>query len=136
MAYHKEELAKLQAAENAERKAKAEAVKPRYQFFIAPVKNENWDKIYDDSVVKYRIEGIIKNMSELEAVGKGNALSGGMTYLFNKLSGQFIMAVGGGSLYVSRERHPEYLASVAAFIHLNPGGGDITEIVEQYRVQS
>lgn len=127
--------AELNAAEQvvkAEKQIAMDAVQPRYEFLVAPV-TDNFDRVYDDSVVKYRIEGIVKNMTELEAAGHTRVHSGGMTYLYNTLSGKFITTVSGGSYYVPTELNPEFLGEVGEFVKQNPKGGDITEIVERYR---
>ena len=126
------ELARMEA------EALRESVVPEYRYTVAPI-DDKFDRIYDESVVQYRIEGICTNQEAVDAVG-GKSFTGGMTYLFNKASGKIIGAFGGGSTFISGRgftRHTEEvdvtIAKISAFIVLYPAGGDITLLIEEHR---
>jgi hypothetical protein len=136
--------AQLRAAKqrkSEEDEARRKSVKPVYQFSLIPRPEERrYEKIIDSSIRVYRLEGKILNVDELAAAGwlKRDLESGGMSYLFNSLSGKIVMETGGGRLYVSDWNHTreQYLAvmdELSAFVVANPEGGDVTEIVENYQ---
>lgn len=124
--------AELLAAERllaAEQKEKAMHVQPIYRFTLSLVTPMRGAKIYDTSCVLYTLTGEVINKEEMRYVGK-TPFEGGMNYLFNTLSGKFVMAVGGGAVYTS---DPWCLAALSSFILQNPNGGDVTSIVNHYR---
>lgn len=127
------ELAELEAAEKATVKA-ADAVVPKFTFDLA-VDDLKFDKLFDPSVIAYRLSGTCTNAEELAEVGRSHsAEGGGMVYLFNTLSGRFIMSHGGGRVYLSKAGSAfstdlDKIALLEAFVAVHPEGGDVTDIV-------
>lgn len=134
------ELATLRQQEKDEVKARRESVKPAWAFILAP-HTDRYDKIADPSCRWYRLEGVITNSEEYHEVGATKPQEGGMNYLFNTLSGRFVISGGGGTIYISltgdsifgRAADTEAFGALEAFIRENPEGGDVTEIVERGR---
>lgn len=93
------------ALEVAKHRAQAEAnklresVTPIKRITIEPVEPK-FDRLYDDAVRWYRIEGVCINKDELEAVGASKPMEGGINYLFNIATGKFIMRDGGGTIHL------------------------------------
>lgn len=132
-----EERARVLRTEvDAEKRAKAAAVKPDYMFTVQPIKNDNWTPVYDDTCCLYFIEGWVRNKAELEAAGNRVPITGGMKFYFNKATGKLIGSVGGGTTYIG-SGHPEIAQAcygeVSAFIVTHPDGGEITQIMNKYR---
>lgn len=127
------ELARMEAD------AIRESVTPEYRYTVGPI-DDKFDRIYDESVVQYRIEGVCTNQEAVDAVG-GKSFTGGMTYLFNFASGRVIGAFGGGTVFIGsrggfQRGSDEEVATfdkLSSFIVTNPDGGDITEIIEAHR---
>ena len=134
-------LNRIKDQEAAERLKALEATPPIWQFVIEP-DDDKFDQVYDDSVIKYRIEGIVINKEEAEAAGH-DIRTGGMTYLYNTLSKKLIMSIGGGHVWISRrnwyketevdEAGVVAWEAVERFIDEHPEGGDITDIISKYR---
>jgi len=126
-----------------ERREKQNSVKPIYRFTLTPEVPKGYHEILDDSIGLVRLEGIVQNAEEMEAVG--NPLSqGGMTYYFNKLSGKIAVSTGGGNVWVStdgifarsdeeKEHGRLTFDLLSRFMVKNPDGGDVTEIVQNHR---
>jgi hypothetical protein len=108
---------------------RAAKVKPDYLFTIVSVVNSLGDRLYDNSCLLYKLTGMVKNATELRAVGK-TPFEGSMTYLFNTLSGRIVMAVSGGTTFTN---NPECFKELSEFLYTMPRGGDVTEIVNKYR---
>ena len=115
-----------------------ETVTPVYAYDIRPVE-DSFDRIYDESVTKFRLSGVCTNQEAVDAVG-GKTFTGSMVYMFNWASGRVIGAFGGGSIFIGGRNHERDSAEVLAtmdklssFIVANPDGGDITSIIEEHR---
>lgn len=139
------ELKEAERELSEERRERMNAVKPTYRFTLGPVLLKPYHEILDDSIVLIRLEGIVTNAEELEAVGK-EVFQGGMTYYFNKLSGKIVTPAGGGNVWVSSEptfsRSPEEREDarktfdlLSKFFVENPDGGDVTDIVQTHRAK-
>jgi hypothetical protein len=124
------ELAAALQAETAEKEALAKATQPVYKFTLELV-TDNWDKIFDPTCSVYKLIGEVLNKDELKAVGKV-PFEGAGRYLFNGATHRFVMAVSGGSYFVS---HPDCFAELSDFVVYHTDGGDVTEIVNRYRNQ-
>lgn len=141
MATTLEELrAQVREAEKAERdalEARRTSVKAEYAFTLMPASQiGSFERIMDDSCVFYRLQSEVLNKEAVEAVGGEHHDKSGGNYLFNKASGKFVMMVGGGRLWLSSSNWQESSEAwelLSAFIVGKPEGGDVTEIVEQYR---
>lgn len=126
--------AELRDAEAAERAAAAErkaSVKPVFKFTFTPYPDGGrWDKIYDQSCLFVRLNGELVNADEMLAAGHSqndlDRQGGGMTYLFNRLSGMIVMSTGGGRLWLT---HTESFAALSVWLINSPDGGDCTELV-------
>ena len=138
------ELKRAEEAEKQKQEERAKACPPIWRFTITP-DNSKFDRIYDDTCRLYRLSGVITNKEETEAAGNHifSGSEGGMSYVFNSLSGKIVMGVGGGRIFVSgRTWNPnpdednsavETFEKISAFIRENPEGGDITDIVNEHR---
>lgn len=132
-------LAQLRQEEADRARALRESVTPRYTYMLVP-HSESWDKIADPSCRWYRLEGVIINTPELNAVGAAIPAAGGMNYLFNTLSGRFVISGGGGTVYLNLNGRfgppdTEAFQELEAFVAEHPEGGDVTEIVERGRAR-
>lgn len=127
-------LRKQQSDELAERR---KAVSPVYAFTLILVE-DSWGRLADDSCCWYELRGQVLNVRELEAVG-ARPFEGAMRYLFNRLSGRFVVSGGGGSIFLHLTPDwrgnvdTEAFAELAEFVVNNPQGGMVTDIVERYR---
>jgi hypothetical protein len=139
-------LKDLKKKRDEERREKQNSVKPIYRFTLSP-DSDHWhmEDMQDDSLKFVRLEGIVTNQNEMEAVGNA-VFQGGMTYIFNRLSGKIAMAIGGGNVWLStrpmfsksdeeRESARKTFDLLSAFLRDNPEGGDVTEIVTKHRAQ-
>jgi hypothetical protein len=131
----REELRAAEAREAAEQAARRDAVKPVYKFTLTP-EASRFDKIYDPTIVLFKLAGTVTNKAELEAVG-AKPDEGGIAYLFNTENGRFVMRTGGGRLWLtgknSFEEDTDVLQELADYLTDNPTGGDVTEIVTRFR---
>lgn len=133
-----EELRLARRAQADETKRRREAVKPRYEYVIAPTTGYSHDRCYDPAVVLYRVESICLNMAECVAAGHSeqNLRQGGMTYYFNTATGRIITSTGGGHLHIESfddvEESTKCIAEVSEFLVAHPEGGEITDIVERF----
>lgn len=141
--------AQLKEAERAEQdavEAKRSSVEQIWVFAINPDEGQRrYDKMWDDSVIFYRITGHLVNRPECEAVGQNLDRCGdgqGMSYFYNTLSKKIVCSVGGGQVWVGMgwnedERESELIAinEINAFILEHPDGGDITEIIENHQAR-
>lgn len=133
------ELDKLRQQRLDELKALRESVTPRYTYLLVRPTGPGTDRIADPSCVWYRLEGVVINADELHAVGVTTPHQGGMNYLFNTLSGRFVMSGGGGTSYISlvddfgRKADTEAFQELEAFVEKHPEGGDVTDIVARGR---
>jgi hypothetical protein len=136
-------------------KARRESVKPVWSWVLKRDDNAHrMDRLMDDSCVWYRLIGYMRNVTEYEAVHGGDSISNatrtghgqGMTYLYNTLSGRFVLASGGGRIWIKesawsigdniaeiRRNHDECFTELAAFVQANPDGGDVTDIIKSHR---
>lgn len=147
-----EELRKeLRAAEQSlkqreidERQAKMDATPVVRRFVIKPTEDQ-WHEMYDDSCKLYKLAAEITNRDEAIAAGHADhdLRAGGMTYIFNTLSGRIVTETGGGTIWVgagwggkTRESARVAMEAISKFIVEHPNGGDITDIVEQHRKAS
>lgn len=125
--------AELDAAKEAERKRLAKKVKaivPIYKFTLTKTQDAYiLRQMMNPSCTPYTLFGEILNKEELSRVGKP-AIDGGMTYIFNNYSGQFVIAIGGGTIHL---RNQEGWDELSNFIYECPEGGDVTDIVNTHR---
>lgn len=134
------ELKQLRQQQREEQEAARKAVSPTYRFTLTPAESSGFDRIVDPSCELWRLTGTVTNREELVAVG-ASVHEGGMNYLFNTLSGRFVLVVGGGQVWLhlsgdtvwGREAHTEAFAELEAFVVANPEGGDVTDIVSRHR---
>lgn len=131
------ELARLRREQDDEARARRDAVPPRYEYLLVPV-NPTHDKVADPSCRYYRLEGVVINADELHAVGAKVPQSGGMNYLFNTLSGRFVLSVGGGYVHLylvdqfGRKAESEAFRELEILLHGAPEAThDVTDIVER-----
>lgn len=132
------ELKQLQEDERKAKEAALKAFALQWRFTIKP-DNRNWDKLTDDTLVWYRLEGELLNADEYKTIGgDGERKQGGMSYLYNKGTKRIALRSGGGMIYIpdnaffNRDRKPNPQAvydALAAFISANPNGGDVTETI-------
>jgi hypothetical protein len=115
------------------------SVTPTYEFTFTKQSSDSGfgEKIADPAVLRYRLDGKCSNYEELKAAGWSDhsISSGGMDYLFNSATGKFIMAIGGGRIWISDGRfgmHLGAMAELADFIADSPEGGDVTSIITKY----
>jgi hypothetical protein len=122
-------------------------VKPKYEFTFLP-HQQKFDRIYDDTIVIFRLAGVITNKQEcLDAGRPEHTLSaGGMNYLYNKGSGRIVMSTGGGRVWIREKSWSSMGDSVEAienelqrvlyelelFVRRNPEGGDVTDIIVEH----
>jgi hypothetical protein len=122
---------------------KKKSVKPIYRFTLTPSKIKPYHEILDDSIVLFRLEGIVENAEEMREVG-ADPFQGGMDYYFNTLSGKIVTSTGGGNVWIStdsvfsrqegeREHARLTFNLLSRFLVKNPEGGDVTEIVQNHR---
>jgi hypothetical protein len=129
----KTELAAAIEAERIDKEIKQMAVVPIYEYTLyQDTASYRVNEIFDSSCKLYLLTGKVLNHKEMRAVGK-TPFEGSMAYLFNTLSGNFVMAVGGGSIFISNR---EGWLALSEFVSTHPHGGDVTEIVEKYRTTS
>lgn len=131
----------LEAEEKREAAARKAAVKPQWQFTLLPHKQAlSYERIRDESVKVYRLEGFCVNVDELAEAGYGerDSQGGGMNYLFNTLSGRIVMAHGGGRIWISdgswsgqgsKAAADKAFSELEAFLKEHAEGGDVTEII-------
>jgi hypothetical protein len=139
----KAELAEAQAVADAEKKALRDAVKPIWQYTITPEKSrDSFDRIWDETIVAYKLSGEVINKDEYLAAGNSELSihSGGMRYLFNTGTGKLIGATGGGTIFISGgfgrkndEAEAMVVHRINMFLGENPQGGDISQIVTEFR---
>jgi len=113
--------------EAAEKREVAKNTKPDYTFTLVPSYRPYY-KVYDSSCKLYDLRGLVNNKEELRKVGK-TPFEGSMTYVFNTLSGKFVMGVSGGSVLTE---DPDTWEELSEFIDANPKGGDITSIMNKH----
>lgn len=124
------ELKAARKAEDAARAEKAKEIVPKYIFTITPSEtNNSYQRVYDKSCLVYTIAGEVTNPEELRAIGR-TPFQGSMRYVFNTLSGMFVMSVGGGSSFVS---DPGAFEELSEYVLRHPNGGDVTDIISAYR---
>ncbi len=121
------ELQEAIAHYNQEITKKQKETKPIYQFSLIPAMYTH-KEVYDPTCRLYDLIGIVLNREELVAAYK-SPFEGSMTYLFNSLSGKFVMGVSGGQIFVS---DANCWAELSEFIKENYAGGDVTHIVTKY----
>ena len=150
-----EEEKALKAQEQRELDAKRASVQRKYRFMLTPLDkpfNDGYNKVMDPSITAWHLSGKVLNEEECLAAGHSRdevVGTKGMTYLFNTLSGKFVMATGGGTHFVDANpwhsngdpvKKQEKIADGDAafsllgdFIKDNPKGGDVTHIVAAQR---
>lgn len=133
-----EELkAELQVAMIKKRKEDEEArkaVKPIYRFTLSEITvNRRFHKIFDDSCVLYTLTGEVLNKEEMQRVGN-RVFEGSMDYIFNTLSGKFVMPVGGGSIFIENEEAFNELGTIIGSLrNTDLTHVDVSSIVSKYR---
>lgn len=147
----KELEARINAIRNAEHAAREErrkTVTPVMRYTFGPSSGGCFDKILDPTVVRLTLRGECTNMDVLQEAGwsASQVFTGSMDYLFNTLSGKVVMAIGGGSIFVTTDRFGKSEEAVAdglrtfgelaEFIIANPEGGDVTAIIEGHRART
>lgn len=135
------QLRALEALEEAERKARVKAAPIVMKFTIEPT-TDRWHEVYDDSCLLYKLEGKVTNREEAKRAGHPDhdLRDGGMTYVFNKLSGRIVTGVGGGTIWIgagwqtkNAESAHDTMETISRYLVEHPEGGDITYIVEIHR---
>jgi hypothetical protein len=144
----------IEELESALREAKEEArleliarvasVVPQWTFAVAVDEREAlFNRVYDDSCLWYRIEGTCTNREEAEAAGhsRDRLATSGMSYLFNTLSGRIVCSSGGGTYHFggfdkNDPAHIRAINQISDFLVDNEEGGDITDIVAEYKATS
>lgn len=139
----KAEIREIELAEQAERDARKASVRPVRSYTFTPnERNHGFYKILDESCKLYRLECKVVNKAEMLEVGytDHDLHEGGMTYLFNTLSGKIVMSTGGGNVHISdgswSDENKDAIdlawARINAFLTAHPEGGDVTLILEEY----
>lgn len=133
------ELKRLRQEERDATEAKRRSVVPAYRYTLEP-SSQVYDKVADPSCRWYRLEGKVTNGDQLAEVGSTMPFGGGMNYLFNDLSGRFVISGGGGTIYLNLVRGTFGEADTEAFqdlellIQQDPEGSfDVTDIVNRAR---
>jgi len=137
------ELAVARMQEQEERLRITALTVPVWRFTFLPSNKDTWDRIYDDTIVRYRLEGTIVNKAECLAAGHPDHAvhDGGMTYLYNTSNNRLVMANGGGMLYLSDSGFGgrkdtmsllRVLRQLEEFLEVNPNGGDVTSLMVTY----
>ena len=122
-------LAEARRVEQAAAKARREAVVPEYRFTVEPA-SDNWDRLHDNTCRFYRLIGEITNEEALREVGAMVPQGGAMKYVYNSGTGKIVCAVGGGTSWPLTD---EGWGLIGDLIAVNPNGGDVTWIVNQFR---
>lgn len=134
------ELNRLKREQAAELEARRGSVTPQFIYVLA-TNSQARERIADPNCVWYRLEGVVVNGAELRAVGATVPESGGMNYLFNCLSGRFVISAGGGRVHLNLvdgafgRADVQAFKELEAFVSEHPGGGDVTEIVTRGRAR-
>ena len=132
-------LAEIKREEAEQARLAREAVVPVWSYTWAPDagrearrnSRSSFDRLYDDSVSVWRLEGTCTNAAEMAAVARSHeAEGGGMSYLLNRATGKIITSVSGGRIFLQAAESMQALADWA-FEH--PEGGDVTELVTALR---
>lgn len=89
-------LADAKKAERDELEARRKSVTPEYKFTLEKVNRQGLTKSWDETIIQLELSGVVTNRAEMESVG--NPLDGGgMTYLFNTVTGKFVCGGAGRS---------------------------------------
>jgi hypothetical protein len=138
-----EELRQAKQNEEAVAALRRNATPPIWRYTVAPSKKQSYDHIYDDTCVFYTIRGEVLNVDEAEQAGwyDHEMRSGAMRYIFNKVTGRIVTAVGGGTIYVGpsywngeNDSHIHTMAAISAQIVKFPDVEiDITNIINAHR---
>jgi len=139
----KAELREAEQAEAAAKKQRLLDTPVQYRYQISPTSARgHFEKLYDDTCVRYQISRTVLNMDEAKAVGHHDwdLAQGGMTYIYNKVTCRIIGSQGGGNAYISDTWNGPSdgaddiaFQEIGYFLEANPAGGDITYIVENYQ---
>lgn len=137
------ELREARQARDAERKRIRDATPVVRRFTILPHSPRRFsEEMYDDNCALYELRAEVINKEEAMAAGHSEHefREGGMTYVFNKISGRIVCGTGGGTFWVSRGTSEKSRQSanramdeISSFIRRHPDGGDITSIVNKHR---
>lgn len=123
-----------EAKERAELEERRKSVKPKYKYTLVyvPPQRDPFDAIYDPECCFYALKSECINVEELKGarLGLTHTMGGQMKYVFNKATGRFVCAVGGGTLLVKGQ---EAWDALSEYIVANPVGGDVTEIVSEFK---
>jgi hypothetical protein len=126
----KAELAALEKIEKEKRVALQLATKPLYRFMLIPeIQSYRLKELMDPTCKLYILNGKVLNAEEMRTAGN-TPFEGSMSYIYNTLSRSFVIGVGGGSIFL---QNPEGWSVLSEFVSMNPQGGDVTFIVNQYR---
>jgi hypothetical protein len=141
----RKELEVAEERERAEIRAKKEAVRPIFEYWVAPAETRitsSYGKLYDPTCLLYEIKRTTANRVAARVAGwtEDDMKEGSATYIYNIVTRRIVCAVGGGTIYINRALDSaEDFADDTAFFHLGmylaeyPGGGDITYIVEDFK---
>lgn len=141
----RKELVAAEERERAELRAKREATRPRFEYWITPAKiraTTSFGKLYDPTCLLYELQRKTVNRDEAKAAGwsDDDLREGSAVYLYNVVTRRVVCAVGGGTMYIGRSfNQAEDYADDTAFFQIGaylaeyPGGGDITYIVEAFK---
>ena len=137
------ELREARASRDAARKAIREATPVVRRFIILSHNPRRFsEEMYDDNCRLYELRAEIMNAEEAKAAGHSEHefRAGGITYIFNMLSGRIVCSTGGGTIWVgsglnepSRESARRAMDKISEFLVEHPAGGDITDIVNEHR---
>jgi hypothetical protein len=137
------ELGEAIREEAAAKDARRASVQVEFAYWVRPVDGyKHFGRIYDSSCVLYRIGRTCINAVEAKAAGHDDheLSEGGMDYLYNRITDKIICSVDGGTTYISTWGKRSEGADVIAFerisdlIRNQPKGGDITDIVEEFKL--
>ena len=137
---HEDEIKRLKRLAADELELRRATVVPEWKYTIL-LSDSKWDRLYDDSVQRFTLEGMMVNREEWEAVGNasGHFGDGGHDLLFNTHSGKIICMTGGGTIHIGfgrDKKDTEHLIAIqelGLFLQSNPEGGDVTHIVNEYK---
>jgi hypothetical protein len=150
-----DELASWKEVKKRERDAILHSVKPQWEYtFTVDTRLGRMDRPYDDTFVWYRLERVMTNREEWEAVGNSSGghsnQDGGYSYLVDTEAHdrRIIMSGGGGLLLIGsreawssrKENHDEEVAAhydaitrLESFVKHFPNGGNVNHIVKAYQ---
>ena len=141
------ELRAAELREAAERQARTKETPVIRRFTISPTERKGrfHDELFDPACRFYDLDCEVTNRAEAIEAGhpEHDLRGGGMTYVFNTLSGSIVCGTGGGTIWVSAgwdaknaESAQLCMGAISAFIVAHPEGGDITDLVDAHRSEA